>query len=79
MPIPRWIFCQTTVSNQKQTGKRRSAAPDGPQVQRPGGNGGKGEVVHAQLPQKQKGPGSAKGWGRLKAGGWVAKDWVKKV
>jgi len=23
--------------------------------------------------------GSAKGWGRLKAGGWVALDWVKKA
>ena len=43
MPIPRWIFNRTTVSNQKQTGKRRSAAPDSPQVQIPGGNGGKGK------------------------------------
>lgn len=29
--------------------------------------------------EERSGPGSAKGWGRLKAGGWVAKDWVKKV
>ena len=29
--------------------------------------------------EESAGVGSAKGWGRLKAGGWVALDWVKKA
>ncbi|MCI5652138.1 MAG: SH3 domain-containing protein [Ruminococcus bromii] len=29
--------------------------------------------------EERTGPGSAKGWGRLKAGGWVARDWIKKA
>ena len=29
--------------------------------------------------EERSGLGSAKGWGRLKAGGWIALDWVKKV
>lgn len=29
--------------------------------------------------EERTGSGSAKGWGRLKAGGWVAKDWVEKT
>ena len=29
--------------------------------------------------EESAGLGSAKGWGRLKAGGWVALDWVKKA
>lgn len=29
--------------------------------------------------EESTGTGSAKGWGRLKAGGWVALDWVKKA
>lgn len=29
--------------------------------------------------EEKTGPGSAKGWGRLKAGGWVARDWIKKA
>ena len=29
--------------------------------------------------KEKTGPGSAKGWGRLKAGGWVARDWVEKA
>ena len=29
--------------------------------------------------EEKTGTGSAKGWGRLKAGGWVAIDWVKKA
>ena len=29
--------------------------------------------------EEKTGTGSAKGWGRLKAGGWVARDWIKKA
>jgi len=29
--------------------------------------------------EERSGPGSNKGWGCLKAGGWVALDWVKKA
>ncbi|MGN0478336.1 MAG: N-acetylmuramoyl-L-alanine amidase [Hominenteromicrobium sp.] len=29
--------------------------------------------------EERTGTGSAKGWGRLKAGGWVAKDWIQKA
>ena len=29
--------------------------------------------------EERSGPGSAKGWGHLKAGGWISLDWVKKV
>lgn len=29
--------------------------------------------------EESAGVGSAKGWGHLKAGGWVALDWVKKA
>ncbi|WP_328228794.1 SH3 domain-containing protein [Anaeromassilibacillus senegalensis] len=29
--------------------------------------------------KEKTGTGSSKGWGRLKAGGWVARDWIKKA
>lgn len=29
--------------------------------------------------EERSGPGSAMGWGKLKAGGWIALDWVKKA
>ena len=37
------------------------------------------DTLRYTIVEERSGPGSAKGWGRLKAGGWVAKDWVKKV
>ena len=37
------------------------------------------DTLRYTIVEERSGPGSAKGWGRLKAGGWVALDWVKKV
>ena len=37
------------------------------------------DTLRYTIVEEHSGPGSAKGWGRLKAGGWVALDWVKKV
>ena len=31
------------------------------------------------ITEERTGEGSAKGWGKLKAGGWIALDWVKRV
>ena len=37
------------------------------------------DTLRYTIVEERSGPGSAKGWGRLKAGGWIALDWVKKV
>ena len=37
------------------------------------------DTLRYTIVEERSGPGSAKGWGRLKAGGWIAMDWVKKV
>lgn len=37
------------------------------------------DTLRYTIVEERSGPGSAKGWCRLKAGGWVAKDWVKKA
>lgn len=37
------------------------------------------DTLRYTIVEERSGPGSDKGWGRLKAGGWVALDWVKKA
>lgn len=37
------------------------------------------DTLRYTIVEERSGPGSAKGWGRLKAGGWIALDWVKKA
>lgn len=37
------------------------------------------DTLRYTIVEERRGPGSAKGWGRLKAGGWIALDWVKKA
>lgn len=37
------------------------------------------DTLRYTIVEERCGPGSAKGWGRLKAGGWIALDWVKKA
>ena len=37
------------------------------------------DTLRYTIVEERSGPGSHKGWGRLKAGGWIALDWVKKV
>ena len=37
------------------------------------------DTLRYTIVEERSGPGSAKGWGRLKAGGWIAMDWVKKA
>ena len=37
------------------------------------------DTLRYTIVEERSGPGSATGWGRLKAGGWIALDWVKKV
>ena len=37
------------------------------------------DTLRYTIVEEHSGPGSAKGWGRLKAGGWIALDWVKKA
>lgn len=37
------------------------------------------DTLRYTITEEKSGAGSAKGWGKLKAGGWVALDWVKKV
>lgn len=37
------------------------------------------DTLRYTIVEERSGPGSHKGWGRLKAGGWIAMDWVKKA
>ena len=37
------------------------------------------DTLRYTIVEERSGPGSHKGWGRLKAGGWIALDWVKKA
>ena len=37
------------------------------------------DTLRYTIVEEHSGPGSHKGWGRLKAGGWIALDWVKKA
>lgn len=37
------------------------------------------DTLRYTIVEERSGPGSDKGWGRLKAGGWIALDWVKKA
>ena len=37
------------------------------------------DTLRYTIVEERSGPGSHNGWGRLKAGGWVALDWVKKA
>ena len=37
------------------------------------------DTLRYTIVEERSGLGSAKGWGRLKAGGWIALDWVKKA
>ena len=37
------------------------------------------DTLRYTIVEERSDPGSTKGWGRLKAGGWIALDWVKKV
>lgn len=37
------------------------------------------DTLRYTIVEERSGPGSDKGWGRLKAGGWIAMDWVKKA
>ena len=37
------------------------------------------DTLRYTIVEERRGPGSHKGWGRLKAGGWIALDWVKKA
>ena len=45
----------------------------------PGVRGQIKDALRYTIVEERSGPGSAKGWGRLKAGGWISLDWVKKV
>ncbi|WP_418569643.1 N-acetylmuramoyl-L-alanine amidase [Hominenteromicrobium sp.] len=37
------------------------------------------DTLRYTIVEERSGPGSHNGWGRLKAGGWIALDWVKKA
>ena len=37
------------------------------------------DTLRYTIVEERSGPGSNKGWGKLKAGGWIALDWVKKA
>lgn len=37
------------------------------------------DTLRYTIVEERSGPGSHKGWGKLKAGGWIALDWVKKA
>lgn len=37
------------------------------------------DTLRYTIVEERSGPGSDKGWGKLKAGGWIALDWVKKA
>lgn len=37
------------------------------------------DTLRYTIVEERSGPGSDKGWGRLKSGGWIALDWVKKA
>ena len=37
------------------------------------------DTLRYTIVEERTGTGSTTGWGRLKAGGWIALDWVKKV
>lgn len=37
------------------------------------------DTLRYTIVEERSGPGSHNGWGRLKAGGWIALDWVKKT
>lgn len=37
------------------------------------------DTLRYTIVEERSGPGSDNGWGRLKAGGWIALDWVKKA
>ena len=37
------------------------------------------DTLRYTIVEERRGPGSHNGWGRLKAGGWIALDWVKKA
>lgn len=37
------------------------------------------DTLRYTIVEERSGPGSDKGWGRLKASGWIALDWVKKA
>ena len=37
------------------------------------------DTLRYTIVEERSGPDSHNGWGRLKAGGWIALDWVKKA
>lgn len=37
------------------------------------------DTLRYTIVEERSGPGSHKGWGKRKAGGWIALDWVKKA
>ena len=37
------------------------------------------DTLRYTIVEERSGPGSHNGWGKLKAGGWIALDWVKKA